>query len=412
MTDALFKAPFAEQLDYFRGKLNLPTERWDDILGAAHDRAFIVAGAMQADLLTDLRGAVDRAIADGTGLEAFRRDFARIVQRHGWDYNGGFDWRTQVIYQTNLRASYAAGRWAQLHDPALLKSRPYWRYVHSDAVQHPRPLHLSWNGLVLRHDDPWWQTHFPPNGWGCQCRVVAATEGQYQAAKKNRAPSDGTWTHIDSRGAEHEIPSGIDYGWAHAPGRGVEASWSQLIADKLIRWDARIGSAAFEEMGDRLVPALTREFSDWADGVEHKTGEVRVVGALSQQVVARLAALGIEPDSAHLSVRDEDVVHAHRTNKVDPVHWAWYRELPAHLADPAAVLLDKSKQSPALLYVFNAPGVDPATKMVALLDYTVKQRTPGRKIERPRMNILRTGRTMGSKALNDRVSYELLEGEV
>ena len=29
---------------------------------AAHDRAFVVAGAMKADLLDDLRRAVDRAI--------------------------------------------------------------------------------------------------------------------------------------------------------------------------------------------------------------------------------------------------------------------------------------------------------------------------------------------------------------
>lgn len=256
MTDALFKAPFAEQLAYFRGKLNLPTERWDDILGAAHDRAFIVAGAMQADLLDDLRGAVDKAIAQGTGLEAFRRDFARIVRETGWDYTGGFDWRTRVIYQTNLRASYAAGRWAQLNDPALLKARPYWRYVHSDAVAHPRPLHLAWNGLVLRHDDPWWQTHFPPNGWGCQCRVVAATEGQHQAAKKNRAPDDGTWTHIDSRGVEHSIPNGIDYGWAHAPGRGIDTALREVVAEKLIRYPEAITKALTRDI-NRYVEAHT-----------------------------------------------------------------------------------------------------------------------------------------------------------
>ena len=40
-----FNTPFAEQLDFFRQKLNLPSERWDDIQKAAHDRAFIVAGA-------------------------------------------------------------------------------------------------------------------------------------------------------------------------------------------------------------------------------------------------------------------------------------------------------------------------------------------------------------------------------
>ncbi|MDE2442099.1 MAG: head morphogenesis protein, partial [Betaproteobacteria bacterium] len=67
MTAFGFGTPFAEQLDFFRAKLNLPTDRWDDIQRAAHDRAFIVAGAGEADLLADLRAAVDKAIAEGGG---------------------------------------------------------------------------------------------------------------------------------------------------------------------------------------------------------------------------------------------------------------------------------------------------------------------------------------------------------
>ena len=67
-----FDTPFFEQIEFFRNKLNLPSERWDDIKKAAHDRAFIVAGVMKADLLSDLNGAVDNAIAGGGG-EARRR---------------------------------------------------------------------------------------------------------------------------------------------------------------------------------------------------------------------------------------------------------------------------------------------------------------------------------------------------
>ncbi len=76
--------PFAEALAFLRGKLNLPTERWDDLTGAAHDRAFVVAGAMQADLLMDLRAAVEKAIEQGTTLETFRQDFKKIVADRGW----------------------------------------------------------------------------------------------------------------------------------------------------------------------------------------------------------------------------------------------------------------------------------------------------------------------------------------
>ena len=87
------------------------------------------------------------------------------MAKHGWDYNGGRNWRSRVIYETNLATSHAAGRWEQL------QGAPYWQYRHADWVQHPRHQHLAWDGLVLAKDDPFWQTHFPPNGWGCQCSV-------------------------------------------------------------------------------------------------------------------------------------------------------------------------------------------------------------------------------------------------
>lgn len=81
--------PFKEQIDYFRGKVDLPTRAWTDIYSAEHDHAFVVAGAVKLDLLTDLRGAVEKSIANGTTLEQFRKDFDKVVGKHGWQYNGG-----------------------------------------------------------------------------------------------------------------------------------------------------------------------------------------------------------------------------------------------------------------------------------------------------------------------------------
>lgn len=115
-----FRLPFQEQNNFFEQKLNLPTDHWDNIKSAAHDRAFILAGAAKADLITDLRSAVNQAILEDDGLDRFRARFDEIVNKHGWSYKGGRDWRTKIIYETNLRASYAAGRYVQLTDPALL----------------------------------------------------------------------------------------------------------------------------------------------------------------------------------------------------------------------------------------------------------------------------------------------------
>ena len=88
MTDltGTFRKPFAEQVAAFRLRMaNLvPTTRWDDLVRGQHDRGFMVAGALKADLLADLAAAVDKAIAQGTTLEEFRRDFRAIVEKNGW----------------------------------------------------------------------------------------------------------------------------------------------------------------------------------------------------------------------------------------------------------------------------------------------------------------------------------------
>ena len=123
---------FAEMVRFFRAKLNLSTEHWTDIYTREHDWSFVVAGANRDALVADFRAAVDKAISEGTTLEEFRKDFDRIVATHGWDYNGGRDWRSRVIYETNLNTAYAAGRYEQL------QAAPYWQYVHADWVTNPR----------------------------------------------------------------------------------------------------------------------------------------------------------------------------------------------------------------------------------------------------------------------------------
>lgn len=266
--NAGFGTPWAEQIEFLRQKLRLPTERWDDIQRAAHDRAFIVAGAAKADLLADLHQAVLEAAEQGKGQAAFLRDFKAVVAKHGWTgWTGegspeGEAWRARVIYQTNMASSYAAGRYRQFTDPDYLRLRPYWRYIHSAAVHHPRPQHLAWHGLTLRHDHPFWSSHFAPNGWGCRCRItpVSRKEGEASAKAGLGEPPAG-WDSIDPKTG---APKGIDKGFDYAPG----ATWhpqldkypfglaQQIVAANLQdgvldRWLSHIGqqTSAAKESG-------------------------------------------------------------------------------------------------------------------------------------------------------------------
>lgn len=192
--------PFQEAVDYFRNKINLPTKTYRDIQHGAHTKAFVVAGATKEDLLADFRAAIDKAISQGTTLEEFQKDFDDIVKKSGWSYNGSRGWRSKTIYTTNIKTAYAAGRYKQMTDPDVLKRRPYWQYLVGDSKNH-RKEHLELNGLILRADDPFWEIHFPPNGWGCKCRVRSLSENDLKrmGRKPDKAPQDSSDVHPNWR---------------------------------------------------------------------------------------------------------------------------------------------------------------------------------------------------------------------
>jgi hypothetical protein len=371
-----YHRPFAEQLAFFRQKTNLPTERWDDILREEHDRSFIVAGAQGADLLADLNAAVERAIADGTGLEAFRKDFKAIVARHGWTgWTGegskqGIAWRTRVIYQTNMATSYAAGRWQQLNAPELQSVLPYWRYKHSDSVLYPRPLHVSWDGLTLPPDHPFWKTHFPPNGWGCHCRVIPASKSDYlKAIASGKGPADAP--------AQGNI-QGIDRGFSYAPGASVAGELRALVDGKVGTLPAPIGAAL-----DASLPAVVRSatqaaWDSWlsevlADPV--KRGRLQVVGALSPETVSWLEQnKHLLPATAEVAIQDGLVIgpkarrHELAGDALSAEDW---QTLPQIVADPERLLFDN--RSGKLLFIGPPPTTGDATRQVKLaLEFAFK----------------------------------------
>ncbi len=169
--------------------------------------------------------------------------------------------RRAIADGSTLRTSYAAGRHAQLTDPDLLASRPYWRYVHSGLALDPRPDHLAWgaSGLTLPHDHPFWATHYPPNGWGCRCRVVAVP-----------APREGDRT-VPPAGWDRAQPPGVDKGWAYAPGATVSEELRAMVAQKVEKLPPALGHALAEDASNVLKPAKAFEeqptakaAADWA----------------------------------------------------------------------------------------------------------------------------------------------------
>lgn len=352
-----FGTPFQEQIDFLRQKLRLPTERWDDIQRSAHDRAFIVAGAAKADLLADLHQSVIRAVTEGKGADAYQRDFKSIVAKHGWTgWTGegtkeGEAWRARVIYQTNLSTAYAAGRYKQLTDPEFLKLHPYWRYIHSNIVLHPREDHVAWHGLTLPADHPFWKTHFAPNGIGCRCRITSVTrkEGEASARAGLGEPPEG-WDKINPKTGEQV---GIGKGFGYTPGASIQKPMQEFIDAKLLNLNAPIGA----QMWEALKPALAQErlaawqaVFDTTRQTMQAGGNAVMVHTVAPDTVAALAVEGVILENAAVWMRDTELLHALRETKTQrgaALPDSVWRDLPTELATATPYL---DTQNNTLIY--------------------------------------------------------------
>ncbi len=225
---------------------------WRDISAEEHAVGFTVAKAAKLDLLADIRGGVDKALAEGTTLDQFQDDLEPLLRKHDWwgrakrrDLQTGEERIVQLgsprqlrtIFETNLRVSYAAGRWDRIQ---RVKDR--FAYLRYSAVQdgRTRPEHTARHGTILPVDDPWWNTHYPPNGWGCRCRVIQVSESMMQRRgwKPSESPRVVTRRWRNKRtDTTVDMPEGIDPGWAYNPGDddARRAEVSRLLTERLAR---------------------------------------------------------------------------------------------------------------------------------------------------------------------------------
>ena len=239
--------PFQEANDYFRQKHPLPTTGWQDVYGPQHDHAFMVAGANKSAIVEDFATAIQKALDDGETLADFRKRFDDIVERHGWDYNGSRGWRSRLIYETNLRQAYNAGREKQFADPEFRQRFPYSEYRHSGA-ENFRPQHRDWDRLVLRVDDPWWDSHSPSNGYGCDCKKFALSERQLKRTGRDgpdTAPTTEYKEFVDKRtGLVREVPAGVDPGFEFKPGQSTLRADTDHFTESLTADTIPIGPAS------------------------------------------------------------------------------------------------------------------------------------------------------------------------
>ncbi|EHI3730818.1 TPA: phage minor head protein [Salmonella enterica subsp. enterica serovar Potsdam] len=390
-----------EAIAYFRAKGQHIGWNWYDTAVDVHARSFTVAKAARVDVLTTIQDEVKRAIEQGVSQQEFIDTLAPRLKKLGWwgkqivvDSAGnaetvqlGSPRRLALIYNVNTRVAYNVGRYAQLMNST--DTHPFWQYV-AVMDSRTRPSHAALNGLVFRYDDPFWKTHYPPNGWNCRCRVRAlsqarmdalglkATQGdKYLTTKKVQAAVDkATGEIIDmdvttfADGARVMTP---DVGWSYNPGSAA-FGLDQTLIRKLIE----VKSPALREMIVQEMnnsPERQLAFSRWVEKVVAKRRgghDIRTLGFMSESIASAVEQRTGKPPARLLAMSEKNLLHADSDKHHDTGVALTADDLallPSLLARAEAVLWDKVHHN--LMYIVTTK--DGLAKIVVNAPYGIKR---------------------------------------
>ena len=158
--------------DYIHGKAVADPTHFGNLPPQLKQRAFTVAGIEQLDARQRIRDAVAK-LPEGASWDEAKKEIAAEIS----PFVGGDDKaakaRANFMLRTHGFQAYAVARHQQQMED--IEIFPYWKYE-TVGDSRVRPGHAALDGKILRADDDWWKTHYPPWDWGCRCIVVELTE--------------------------------------------------------------------------------------------------------------------------------------------------------------------------------------------------------------------------------------------
>ncbi|MCE1184193.1 MAG: hypothetical protein LWW92_01125 [Rhodocyclales bacterium] len=285
------------------------TYDWRDLWKDEHAQQFTVSRLARLDLLESIRDQITRSVAGDLTRRDFNANAEELLAKAGWwgektvlDPTTGeaattsFDpARLKLIFDVNTRMAYSAGLWERAQRNG--KTHPYIRYV-TKGDERVRASHAAWSNVTLSIDDQFWQTHWPPNGWHCRCRVIPISQAAYDRGTTpsgtplvKDSPAIATREWINKRTGEiQDVPVGIDPGFDYNPGSAGKRAQQleKVVAQKLKTMPAPIAKAARD--AGLFVPKTVAEFQDAGRRIVASLpdGEASPLGARAA-LLARLA---------------------------------------------------------------------------------------------------------------------------
>ena len=186
MKFSFFEEPTAVY-EYLKSKKPEIHFDYDEIMHDAHKKAFTVAKMMNLDLLKDTQASLTKAFKEGVGFDEWKKSVKPMLAKKGWlgnikvkDPKTGEEKeiyvgnrRLRTIFNTNMRTAYAKAR----YESQMQSLGEYFRYT-AVLDGRTRGAHRKLHGKTLPKTDKFWDTNYPPNGWGCRCKVQVLTEAE------------------------------------------------------------------------------------------------------------------------------------------------------------------------------------------------------------------------------------------
>jgi SPP1 gp7 family putative phage head morphogenesis protein len=144
-----------------------------NVLNWGRREAMTIAAADMDAVEQEVRGAIDEAVAKGTGLEEFRAKLDAVTQARGLAPIEPY--HAETIFRTNTLAAYSGGEFVRAQE--LFASGEIVAAMYVAVVDdRTRPNHLAMDGFWAALDSPVWDAWWPPNGWNCRCTIILLTQ--------------------------------------------------------------------------------------------------------------------------------------------------------------------------------------------------------------------------------------------
>lgn len=158
--------PFEEAIDFFKGKVSLTKEEWEELEPKLRFRAFTVARLAEADHIEMLRGKLLHAMEKGEYFTETWKDIKAFTEDAGQPFSARY---FETVYRTNMQSAYNAGRLMQYQN----NMPPAWELLFiedgrtSDICRGLASIAGNGKALVASHS--FWSTYgFPPYHFNCR----------------------------------------------------------------------------------------------------------------------------------------------------------------------------------------------------------------------------------------------------